>query len=190
MIQFKISKMILMSIAMALSCYSIVSGAKTNSSTVITQATAKLQSNCTISMSNFSFGNIVPGQPSTTTTAQLTSLCTKGTAYNITFLFHIWGQDCMYLQGTTSGDRFYYYPTSVDTGHMVGNNYSQAETGTGNTQTFNYVAGVQPASVPEWSGYSVCHGAVYGSYMPINPGHNPYVTPDTYIDTNSVQISY
>lgn len=158
-------------------------------STSNTKATATLAAMCNISMQNFSFGNITPGQPSSSATASLTAQCTKGSSYNITFLYHAWGSDCTYLQGVNSGDRFYYYLTSTSNLY-VGNNVNQTETGTGSTQTFNYVAQVQPSSTPAWSNYSVCHGAVYDGYAPKNPGFNPYVTPDNYTDTNQVQITY
>jgi spore coat protein U-like protein len=158
-------------------------------STTNTKATATLAAMCNISMQNFSFGNITPGQPSSSATASLTAQCTKGSSYNITFLYHIWGTDCTYLTGTNSGDRFYYYLTS-STNVYVGNTVNQTEKGTGSTQVFNYVAVVQPATAPGWSNYSVCRGAVQGTYAPKNPGFNPYVTPDNYTDTNQVQITY
>jgi spore coat protein U-like protein len=158
-------------------------------STTNTKATATLAAMCNISMQNFNFGTITPGQASSTATASLTALCTKGSTYNITFLYHVWGQDCSYLKGANSGDRFYYYLTTTSNLY-VGNNVNQTETGTEATQTFNYMAQVQPSSTPAWSNYSGCYGAVYSGYMPKNPGSNPYVTPDNYSDTNQVQITY
>ena len=73
-----------------------------------TKATAQLAAVCQVNIANISFGDIQPGQPSSSTSGTLNILCTKNTVYNFNLRFVSDYGGCPNLKGASHGDVIYY----------------------------------------------------------------------------------
>lgn len=135
---------------LALSAITIgsVTSAKAGTLTASTKATATLASSCSISVSNFTLGNVSASSLSDTTTYQVNSgnvavTCSKGVAYQIFMNNGLYGTTGRNLKGASKGDTIPYMICRVSTvnGSQCSDDYWGADsahslqsTGTGANQ--------------------------------------------------------
>jgi hypothetical protein len=146
------------------------------------QTTATLAGSCIINAQSINVGNVVGGQASATGTGQLAVQCTKGTKYSFSLAFPTDGTDCPYMTGQASGDKLYY---GVVINGQIADLYDPINsTGIGSQQTWTMTGMVSPpASL--WDSQNVCKNrtSVYN-------GINPFVTPDSYSQNVSAQLTF
>lgn len=139
-------------------------------SNVNTKATAVMANTCQMQMNDMSFGQLHPGDPTASTSATLTMLCTTNTTYSVelTYSQADYKVSQAQMRGATSADAINFVMVNPQTGGLMGgvhgvNDYIHG-TGTGQNQTYTMAAQII--------------GAV------------PYVTPDTYSDTVTLTLTY
>lgn len=146
------------------------------------QTSAVLSGSCQVQTSDINIGAITPGQASSSGSTQVNVKCTKGTSYSWFPTFRQAGWDCPFLTGQNSNEKIYYmffydnhyqvYTSPMSANPVVG-------IGTGNWKNESLQVFVQPNQ-----NYSTC------PRQPSNPGFNPFVTPDSYSDSNTILLNF
>lgn len=149
---------------------------------VSTNATATLAGSCTVNAGNIAIGALAPGTPSSSGSSQVGVLCTKGTAYSWYVEFRQDGWDCPFITGAVSKDTIYYmfyYDNHYQVYTSPANGNPHTGIGTGFLQTAPLYAYIQPNQ-----SYAPC------PRKPVNPGYNPFATPDTYSDSDWIVLNF
>lgn len=149
-----------------------------------TKATATLSTSCSFTMGDVSFGEVIPGQASATTTNTLNVLCSKGLAYTFGTTHPTDGSDCPYMVGAVKANKLYYFVTYQGT--FLANGLANGKisgTGTGAVQAYNLQSIILPAGIPSNFG---CAAKNPGA----NYGFNPYVAPDSYSTTANMVVTF
>lgn len=177
-----ITKMGVITIFALLTVLLSVNNVQAGNLTVNTQATSQIAASCSVNSGNITIGTIIPGTPSSSGQTQVNVLCTKGTVYSWYPSFRQAGWDCPFLTGAISSDHIYYMfyydgHYQVYTSQMNVNPHTAV--GNGAWQSAPLLAYIQPNQ-----SYGPC------PTKPVNPGYNPYVTPDNYSDNDSIILNF
>lgn len=164
--------------------------AQAASTSASTKTTAILASSCQVNATNISFGNYNPSTGDSFATGNIALLCTKGASATVGININVANTDIAaintkYSVYYASNSQYYvrtmtgtkggtlYYNLFQDAGHTQifgGTNYFHLNSG-----AFVYITGNgQTQNIP-----------VYGAM-----GGGQYVTPDTYLDSISVSVTY
>jgi spore coat protein U-like protein len=176
MIQGKFKHLATHIVMLIFACLGFINISHAGTITASSKASATLAANCTISVSNFSLGNITASSTSDTTnyvsaSGNITATCSKGISYQIFMNNGSYGTTGRNMKGTSKGDLIPYMICRVNS--VIGSQCSDDYWGLDSAHSLQSIGTGSVQTLPAYIFYK-----------------KGFYTPDNYSDTMTATLSF